>query len=384
MEIAEVKAALDERDGAIRATLEELQSENAELKSRIEWLEAARERFGRGALETEDKAGNRKYRGALEHYFRKGDPGKLLELKAGEMAIGSTAQGSYMHVAQLSADIIAAIGTDSNLAKNVAQITTDSNEYRVIHTIVGAGASRAAELGSRSATAAPTQARVDTTLYDMYAVVPVSNELLDSAQFDVAGYVQQEALRQFIATIESEIVAGSGSTAGLGINTQATSTLGEDTSPLRAFSLVQYVSSTSSPITKLAYDDIVDLVAALPPRYLPNAKFYASNSAVQKLRKLKDGQSLPIWRDEIGVTGAVQTLLGYPVVLCSALPAIAASSKSLWFGDLQRAYGWVTHSRGLRIIRDDISTLGQTRFYLSLQNGGKPFDTRGIKVYRCG
>jgi hypothetical protein len=45
---------------------------------------------------------------------------------------------------------------------------------------------------------------------------------------------------------------------------------------------------------------------------------------------------------------------------------------------------WVSHERGLRLIRDDITTPGSTKFYASLQCAGSPADTRALKALYIG
>ena len=70
----------------------------------------------------------------------------------------------------------------------------------------------------------------------------------------------------------------------------------------------------------------------------------------------------------------------YEVIESSELPAVSAGNMPVIFGDLEQAYLWCTHQRGLRVIRDDITVPGSTKFYISLQCGGRPGDTRALKA----
>ncbi len=81
-----------------------------------------------------------------------------------------------------------------------------------------------------------------------------------------------------------------------------------------------------------------------------------------------------------GISGRPQSLLGYEVIESSELQAVSAGNMPVIFGDLEQAYIWASHERGLRVIRDDITTPGSTKFYISLQCGGKPGDTRALKA----
>ena len=364
--------------------LKAIRDENASLLDRIEQIEAA------GTRPTKAVDGeNREVKNAVEKFYRRGDRGDLERVtgvKAADMQIDNTHSGSYTHVPDLDRQILAAVGANVEMFKDVRKVQTDRNQYDQLFTTIGPGASRAAEGGSRAATTAPYQEKVSVTLYDLYAYVSVSNELLDASNFNIAAYLQAEVERQFTDTIETEIVSGSGSTESLGILTQATSSTADDHSPLRSFSLYQYVAGpgVSSPIgSDFSYNNLVDLVAALATRYRRGAKFYMSTDAISVARKLIGTDGQPVWKDASGgVAGMTQSLMGYPVVEAPALPSVAADALPVVFGDLMQAFLWVSHSRGMRVIRDQVTAPGQTKFYFSMQCCGKPADTRAAKVLK--
>jgi HK97 family phage major capsid protein len=365
--------------------LEEIRAENAELKGRLEAVEAGTTRPAKSGA-----ASTTKLQHAIEKFYRKGDRSEL-EQFAGvphdekSMSIGVPAAGGYTHVPELADQILAAIGEAVPIFADVGKQSTDANEFRQIFTVNAPTASRSAEGGTRNATETPRLARVDVPLFDLYAYASVTNELLDSSQFNVAEYLGGEVQRQFEASIESEIIGGTGSDQALGILTQATSAVVDGASPERAFTLYQYLDlGIMSPKSTFDYDGLVDLVAALPVRYRRGAKFYASTSAVQTMRKFRDvSDGMPLWRDASGgVAGAPQSILGYEVVEVPGLPVVTGAAKPVLFGNLGQAYLWVTHSRGMRVIRDEVTAPGSTKFYFSLQCGGKPADTRALKALR--
>jgi len=354
-----------------------------DLSDRLESLESLQDRptMTSGKKSSEVKS-------AIERFFRKGDKTGLAKYQAGyegkEMTIGADSSGGFTHIPQLGPEILAAIGEAVPMFADVRQETTDSNEFRQIYTTNAPSAARAAESDTRNATTTPTIARVDVPLFDLYAFVAVTNELLDSSQFNITRYLQDEVERQFSAAIETEIVSGSGSGSqqALGILTQATTTSGDFDSPERAFSLYQRLAlGTNSPLSSFSYSGLVSLSQALPVRYRRNAKFYASTDGIETMRGLVDDQNRPIWLDAAGgISGRPQTILGYSVVEAPALPTVAGGNMPVVFGDLTQAYLWVSHERGLRVIRDDVTTPGSTKFYVSIQCGGKPGDTRALKA----
>jgi len=323
-----------------------------DLSDRLESLESLQDRptMTSGKKSSEVKS-------AIERFFRKGDKTGLAKYQAGyegkEMTIGADSSGGFTHIPQLGPEILAAIGEAVPMFADVRQETTDSNEFRQIYTTNAPSAARAAESDTRNATTTPTIARVDVPLFDLYAFVAVTNELLDSSQFNITRYLQDEVERQFSAAIETEIVSGSGSGSqqALGILTQATTTSGDFDSPERAFSLYQRLAlGTNSPLSSFSYSGLVSLSQALPV----------------------DAAG--------GISGRPQTILGYSVVEAPALPTVVGGNMPVVFGDLTQAYLWVSHERGLRVIRDDVTTPGSTKFYVSIQCGGKPGDTRALKA----
>jgi HK97 family phage major capsid protein len=357
----------------------------AHLKDRIERIEAQNDRptlaGGNADRPSEVKV-------AIEAYFRTGDKSGLAGYDEKAMSIGTDTAGGYTHIPELGPEILAAIGESVPMFADVRSEVTDTNEYRQIYTTTAPSAARAAESGTRNASTTPIIYRVDVKLFDLYAYVSTSNELLDSSNFDISRYLQEEVERQFSAAIETEIVSGSGSGSqqALGILTQATSTSGDTDSPERAFNLYQRLNlGSDSPISTFSYGGLVSLSQELPVRYRRNAKFYASTSGIETMRNLVDDQNRPIWLDAAGgVSGRPQSILGFDVVEAPALEAATAGNTPVVFGDLAQAYLWVSHVRGLRVIRDDITTPGTTKFYVSLQCGGMPGDTRALKALYIG
>ena len=101
----------------------------------------------------------------------------------------------------------------------------------------------------------------------------------------------------------------------------------------------------------ITYDSLVDLVESLDPAYGggPGLKFMAHQTARKAIRKLKDGQSRPLWEPSLQV-GQPDSLLGYPFVLNNDMATMAQSSKSLGFGNIRQAYV-IRIVKGLTVLR---------------------------------
>ncbi|NOZ43305.1 MAG: phage major capsid protein, partial [Alphaproteobacteria bacterium] len=84
------------------------------------------------------------------------------------------------------------------------------------------------------------------------------------------------------------------------------------------------------------------------------------------------------WRQGLE-SGAAATLLGYPVVEVADMPVKAASSLSLAFANMKRAYT-VTDRMGTRILRDPYSNKPYVHFYTTKRVGGAVTNDQAIKL----
>lgn len=90
-------------------------------------------------------------------------------------------------------------------------------------------------------------------------------------------------------------------------------------------------------VTSVIYDDLVDLEHSVDPAYRPNARYLMGDGALKVIRKLKDSQQRPLWVP-IPAPGFPSTINGFPYTIDPSMPAMAASAKSIVFGDLNAGY----------------------------------------------
>lgn len=89
----------------------------------------------------------------------------------------------------------------------------------------------------------------------------------------------------------------------------------------------------------ISYDNIIDLEESLDPAYGGGAglKFMIHQTARKALRKLKDSQGRYLWEPSLQAARPA-TLDGYEVTLNNDMATMAASSKSVLFGNIREAY----------------------------------------------
>jgi HK97 family phage major capsid protein len=93
--------------------------------------------------------------------------------------------------------------------------------------------------------------------------------------------------------------------------------------------------TADTQVTTWKYSSMVELEHSVDPAYRRGASWMMADSSLKKTKQIIDSTGRPIWAPSITV-GAPDTLLGYPVVINQDVAAMAASAKSVVFGDLSK------------------------------------------------
>ena len=115
---------------------------------------------------------------------------------------------------------------------------------------------------------------------------------------------------------------------------------------------------------------MIDLYHSLGRQYRDNAVFLMNDATLAALRKLKDGDSQYLWQPGLQAAEPGR-ILGRPVYTSASMPTMAASKKSIVFGDL-RNY-WIVDREQPTLKRlDELYALsGQVAFRISKRTEGK-------------
>ena len=113
--------------------------------------------------------------------------------------------------------------------------------------------------------------------------------------------------------------------------------------------------------------------------------FAFNSNTARVIHQLKDNQNRPLWVDSLQA-GTPNRLLGYPVYILEQMPDVdvtggSNSTFAVAFGDFKRGYLWVDRV-GIRIVMDQVTTLGKTRFWVSRPVGGCPLNNDAIKFLK--
>lgn len=167
-------------------------------------------------------------------------------------------------------------------------------------------------------------------------IVRVSFQLLQDASINVPA-ILGEMLGERIGRIQNEHdTTGTGSGQPNGLVTAAAT----------GFT----AANGSSQVTTWTYASIVELEHSVDPAYRRNGAFMMADSSVKKTKQLVDSTGRPLWASGMQ-GGAPDTLLGYPIVVNQDMAAMAASAKSVLFGDLSKYL--IRDVTGVQLLRLD-------------------------------
>lgn len=342
--IAEDVAKFEEQKQTI-----DLQQKNLdEANSRLEKLETIMSRPE--GVKSEDVDLRVK---AFSTWLRKGevDPDEKKALYESDDTLG----GFYAPSEYVS-DLIKSVTEISPMRSIVRVRSTDKRGIEIPKRTGQFSAAWVAETGTRSETTGYTTGLMSIDAHEQYALVDISQAMLEDSAFNLESEMASEFSEQFAKAEGTAVVSGDGIGKPLGITD---STAG--------------VSSTNSGASAaLTANGLLELVYAIKSDYLNNARFVMSRATLADVLQLEDTAGQKIFHVGLNlVSGAPSTIAGFPYTLATDMPAVGAGNKPIAFGDFSRAYTLVDRVN-LSIMRDPFSqaTSGNVRYVARRRVGG--------------
>lgn len=273
---------------------------------------------------------------------------------------------------------------------NVIPLITESSPMRQISRVVNIGTSSytvprqngaavGGWVGEREApteTTAPTFAQIEIEAHELYAEPRVTQKMLEDAEFDVEGYLNNEIAMALARLQETAFVTGNGVKKPRGFLTYDAVASNPGTTEL------EYVPTGAdgdwdgtNPITVFN-----TMIGKFKQDYLAGSRFLMSRLRLAEIMNFLDGDGRPIWQPSLQA-GVPSELRGYPVTLAEDLPAKASDSLSVAFGNFDRGYR-IVERRGLRLVRDALTSKPYVKFYTTQRVGGDVVDHEAIKVFK--
>lgn len=198
------------------------------------------------------------------------------------------------------------------------------------------------------------------------SLVRVSLELLQDSAFNLEDYIARKLAIRLARGFNAHATTGTNSGQPQGI---ANATVGAS---------IGHTAATGNTTT-FPYISLVALEHSLDPGYRQNAQWMFGDGVLQALKQQLDSQNRPLWTPGFAgyadasspFTKFPDRILGYQYKINQDMPVMAASARSLAFGDW--SYYMVRRVRNMMITRaaERFIDQGQIGFYLFARLDGK-------------
>jgi HK97 family phage major capsid protein len=172
--------------------------------------------------------------------------------------------------------------------------------------------------------------------------------------------------------VEAEVVGGLAESLQRGQNEDFTLASGnaEPRGIVPAASLGK--TGAAGQTTTATFDDLIDMEHAVDPAYRrQGCQWMFHDTTLKMLKKIKDGEGRPIWLPDYAAANVPAQLMGYAYVINQDMAVMAASAKSMLFGNLKKyrirdVMGYLL----FRMTDSAYTLLGQVGFVAFLRSDG--------------
>lgn len=303
--VEETRAMTEEEDGAFKALEAEVRSLDAmiERAKAVEGMGMAPvdEPAAAGEDEAEERDGlDMAEVRSLAAYIRDERAGELSKTDNGAIVPKTIAAAIIKKVRDISP--IYSMATHYNVKGTLAIPYYDETSGAV--TV--AWADEFTDLESKSG----KFATIDLTGYLAGALTKVSRSLLNSQDFDLVSFVIDDMAEKIAQFLEKTIIEGDKVNGLKGVTAKV----------------------TAASQTAITADELIQLQDTVKDVYQGGCIWVMNPATRTALRQLKDGNGRYLLQDD--VTAAFgHTLLGKPVYVSDAMPAMAASKAVIYYGD---------------------------------------------------
>ena len=230
---------------------------------------------------------------------------------------GTGSAGAYLVPPEYYDRIMSNVYTDSIVRKYAYFVNSESKEL-YIPKLATLPVFEFVNEGGKKKVSNPSFSQIPLSRKDGGFIVLMSRQLLDDAKFDVMNFTIDVASKVISNSVDIAGFKGLGSIKGL-LDLLVPCTEIE----------------TGDSILDLTYDNLIDMISAVPSASLPNARWYMHRSIWGLIKKLKySGSNEYVVSPDDKQT---MTLEGFPVVLSDniyGVPDDAGDKRFIVFGDL--------------------------------------------------
>ena len=301
-----------------------------------------------------------KAREAFDTFLRKGSVGPD-EAKA--LSASTDTAGGYLAPKEYVNEIIKTVTEFSPMRGAATVRSTSQRSIQIPKRTASFSAAWVAEQGTRTETTGLAYGLLDIPTHEMYALVDISQQMLEDSSFNLEQELAAEFAEQFAVAEATAFITGTGVGKPEGFTVNADI----DYTPL----------GNASVITA---DGLIDLFFAVKDAYARSASWMVKRSTLAAIRKLKDGNGAYLWQPALAGSSPA-TILDRPYVEAVDMPAVAANALSIGFGDFRKGYTIVDRVM-MSITRDGLTqaTSGNVRFIARKRVGGQLVQPEAVRL----
>ena len=363
----------DDKLGRLDKVINRLQDDVSQVKTALR-----RPALGAAAAKLQESGDE--YKQSFMRYVTKGAEQEIQTLQTKDLSVVNDPAGGYMVPVEMSARIVQRqhdttpmrqIATIMNITSEAVEMLRDTNEP---------DASWASELAARTDTAEGTIGRIRIPAHELYAQPRATQKLLDDAVINVEEWLINKVADKFSRRENSAFVTGDGVAQPRGFASYTTQATGDAT---RSWGVLEHVVTGADGAFAASNpaDALIGLMHKLRVGYMPGAVWLLPRSVAELIRKFKANPTTAYLSQPGLQQDAPASLLGFPLHLAEDMPAPAAGSLSVAFGNFFEGYTIVDRV-GIRVLRDPYTAAPFVRFRCSKRVGGDVTNFEAVKFLK--
>ena len=337
----------------------------------MNWVRAPQDQDAKNALMVAQKAKDER---RVQELKSQGVP----ERRAAQVVTTTGAAGGFA-LPEIIERTINRLATDISPIRQIATVRqVGSTDYKELFDVGGATFEWLGETDTRNQTNTSDLAEVAPTFGMASAKPQATEESLDDLFFNVEQWLIESAVEAIATGEGAAFIGGNGTKKPTGFLAGPAPVATADAT--RAFGTLQYFASGQAAALPTNPDVFTDMVYGVRARYRNNARWLTAKLVMAAMRKYKDTTGQYLWQPAM-TAGQPATFMGYGITEAEDMPAVAANSFPLAFGDFKEGY-LIADRVGMRMTRDEITTPGFVKFYVRKRVGGILRNTQAIKLLK--
>ena len=216
-----------------------------------------------------------------------------------------------------------------------------------------------------------TFSQITLDAHKLHVGVKVTNELLADNKYNLEDYLIDQFVKALSNAEEDAFLNGAATETGKPTGLFPSAMADTDN-----------VVTTATTDTKIAADDIINLIYKLKRPYRSNAVFIMNDQIIAQIRMLKDNNLGYIWQPS-NVAGEPDRLFGYPIYTSAYAPTAVRGAGVIAFGEISRGYLIADRgSRTFRELREIFMANDMTGFLMMERVDGKLVLPEAVRVLK--